>query len=102
MTFIVDAAVHCGAESACNDWRLQYARTLAWKSDLILQKLSPNSRTNARVQGRSKHEAERDAGRVRRLGQQLRKWMYPSSRRMDYMKYEDITEAQSEMRHGIQ
>ena len=96
MTFIVDAAVLCGAESACNDWRWQHARTLAWKSDLILRKLSPNPRANARVQGRNKNEVERRTRRVRQLGQQLRKWTYHSSRRSDYMKQEGITEAQSE------
>lgn len=93
MTFIVDAAVHCGAESACNDWRWQQAHM---ESDLILRKLSPSSRANARVQGRNKNEVERYTGRVRQLGQQLLKWTYYSSRRRDYMKQEGVTEAQSE------
>jgi hypothetical protein len=53
VTFIVDAAVLCGAERSCNDWRWQRARM---ESDLILRKLSLNSRANVSVQGRSKYE----------------------------------------------
>lgn len=49
MTFIVDAAVLCGAESARNDWRWQQARM---ENDLILRKLS----LNAPIQGRNKYE----------------------------------------------
>lgn len=63
--------MHCGAESSCNDWRWQRARM---KSDLILRRLSLNSRTNVSVQGRNKYVAERYTGRVRQLGQQSQKW----------------------------
>ena len=79
MTFIVDAAVLCGAESARNDWRWQQARM---ENDLILRKLS----LNAPVQGRNKYEVERHTRWVRHVGQYLHKWSCFPSRRRDYMK----------------